>query len=166
MKYWKLKIQCFIMKKMCKHVPHLFLVTLFFQPHWLLCQSKGRSRKRGSSSELQPINYIHVLADTISVPIQSLHPLKAAFQDWIHHCGTTKAVPFQDSKCTLRFPKDTTNGFIVAQAIRKCIAHQWWLNLFWEKMPGYPVLFLRQLNKTLVQMLLPLISRSCHSSPP
>ncbi len=112
------------MKKFSKHVTHLFLVTPFFQPHWLLCQSKGRSRKRGSSSELQPINYIHVLAVTISVPIQSLHPLKAAFQDRIHHCGTTKAVPFQDSKCALRFPKDTTNGSIVAQAIRKCIARQ------------------------------------------
>lgn len=77
----------------------------FFQPHWLLCQSKGISRKRGSSSALQPINYINVLADTISVPIQRLHPLKAAFQDRMHPCGTTKAVPFQDSKCALRFPQ-------------------------------------------------------------
>ncbi len=117
MRVIQLKILYFIMKKwFSKLITHLFLVTQFFQPHWLLYQSKGRSR----NIALQPINYIHVLANTISVPIQRLHPSKAAFQDRMHHCGTTKAVPFQGLKCALRFP-----------------GHKWY-NKWILRSPGYP----------------------------
>ncbi len=114
-----------------KHITHLFLVTQFFQPHWLLYQSKGRSR----NIALQPINYIHVLANTISVPIQRLHPSKAAFKDRMHHCGTTKAVHFKawNAPFVSQDTNDTINGSFVAQAIPRFIVRQWWLDLFERK---------------------------------
>ncbi len=74
-----------------------------------------------------------IISDSSCVPIQRLHPSKAAFEDWMCHSSMTKTVPFQKLLKTqpwnaafVSWALHTTNGsfMIQPQTMPRCIAHR------------------------------------------
>ncbi len=74
-----------------------------------------------------------IISDSSCVPIQRLHPSKAAFEDWMCHSSMTKTVPFQKLLKTqpwnaafVSWALHTTNGSFMTQpqTMPRFIAHR------------------------------------------